>query len=560
MIKLSKKMLALIMSMLMIFSCMAVSASAADTETVQISAPVCEFDMEAMEITVAKPENIHHGENYYPVDITIAPAEGVTKTVNADGSVVFSGVVLETEYTVTATLNDNVDDTVTVTGTASSAVTPTITVPGTKDICTYNDADRTITVSEIANVIIGGAAYAVVPVIEPSASNMTTADGKTMFYNLEYGTTYTVKASIQPDADAKMYYSEDNFTVTVKNKQEAPATPVPSAITSSSITVVAAAGCQYALKDAEGEFVYNWTDSEGKSAILFDELTAETTYTVVAKKEATDTHYESAESSITVTTKLAGKEGTPVLTLEDKTNTSITVKAEGDVEYKLNDGAWQASGEFKGLKADTQYNIYARYTFDAAKQDPSAVSEALIVKTNSAANFEADEKKIAFDGEDGAYSNSEIEFTVTGDGPADMNKVVYGDTRIVPVSYKVVFGSDIIKDVTTWDTQKVKNSGSFTAEAYTEKVVTVKVTFETQEYKGKNADGTANWVTTKSFEKGFDVEVGREDSFLTKVIEFFEVILNYVLNVIPAFLAEALQSDVWAKLFKALGNLGGAIG
>ena len=51
MIKMTKKILALVMSMLMIFSCMAVSASAeGETETtpvsITISAPKCEFDQE----------------------------------------------------------------------------------------------------------------------------------------------------------------------------------------------------------------------------------------------------------------------------------------------------------------------------------------------------------------------------------------------------------------------------------------------------------------------------------------------------------------------------------
>lgn len=473
MIKFSKKMLALIMSVLMIFSCMAVSASAEGetetTETIQIAAPECTLDKELKTITVKKPANVNHNDNFYAVEITVAPVEGVVASFDAEGNYLYSQLTLGTDYVITATLVDDVDDGVTVAGTAST-------------------------------------------------------------------------------------------TVKLLQAQDAPATPVPSAITSTSITIVAAAGCQYALKDADGKLIFDWTDSTGKDAIMFDDLDSETTYTVVAKKKATDTHYESAEASITVTTKKAGKTGTPALVLEDKTNNSITVKAEGDVEFRLDNGAWQASGEFKGLKADTQYNIYGRYTFDAATQDPSAISEALIVKTNAAANFEADEKKIAFTGENGAYANSEIEFTVTGDGPADMNKVVYGDTRIVPVSYKVVFGSDEIKAVTAWDTQKVKNTGSFTAEAYAEKVVTVKVVFEEQEYKGKNADGTANWKTSKSYEKSFDVEVGRVDSPMTKIIEFFEGILNFLLNTIPNFLAEALQSDVWGKLFEALGKLGAAIG
>ncbi|MBQ3044881.1 MAG: hypothetical protein IJD49_02895 [Clostridia bacterium] len=562
MIKFSKKMLALIMSMLMIFSCVAVSASAEGeaetTETIQIAAPVWVFEQETMSFFVERPENIAYGEGeetvYYPVEITVEPEATLIK--NTDGSYIIENIEFGKEYTITASI---VDETNTVAGSASVKAVPVITVPGTKDICEFDPEDRTITVEKIDNIVIDGKECVVGVMIEPNASSQILGDGTTMFFNLNYSTNYTVKAYVAPSADIK-FYSEDNFEVTVKGQQDAPATPVPSAITSKSITIVAAAGCQYALKDADGEFVFDWTDSTGKDAIMFDGLDSETTYTVVAKKKATETHYESTEVSITATTKKAGKAGTPTLVLADKTNNSITVKAEGDVEFKLGDGAWQASGEFKGLKADTQYNIYGRYTFDAATQDPSAVSEALIVKTNAVANFEANEKKITFTGENGAYANSEIEFTVTGDGPVDMNKVVYGDTRIVPVSYKVVFGSDEIKASTAWDTQKIKNTGSFTAEAYAEKVVTVKVVFEEQEYKGKNADGTANWVISKSYEKSFDVEVGRVDSPMTKITEFFEGILNFLLNTVPSFLAEALQSDVWGKLFEALGKLGSAIG
>ncbi len=566
MIKMTKKILALVMSMLMIFSCMAVSASAEGEDattpvSITISAPVCEFDQETMTISVAKPENIHYSANdtYYPVEITAAAGEEAVEAVkNEDGSYTISDVELETEYTVTASI---VDETNTVEGTASTKVVPAITVPGTAEICDFNEENRTILVEDIDDIIIGGFEYAVGVEIEPAASSQILGDGSTMFFNLEYGTKYTVKAYVIPSADSKIYYSEDNFEVSIKGEQKAPATPVPSAITSSSITVVAAAGCQYALKDADGELVYDWTDSTGKDAIMFDELDAETTYTVAAKKKATNTHYESAEATITVTTKKAGKTGVPTLTLADKSNTSITVDAGAGVEYKLGDGAWQASGEFKGLKADTQYTFYARYTFDAAKEDPSAVSGAFMVKTNAVANFEADEKKIAFSGKDGAYANSEITFTVTGDGPADINKVVYGDTRIVPVSYQVVYGDTTIKETTPFAAPlKVSNSGSFTAENYAEKNVTVKVAFELQEYKGTNADGSANWVSVKNIENSYSVKVGRVDNAMTKITEFFEGILNFLLNTVPAFLAEALQSDVWGRMFELLGSIGGKLG
>lgn len=475
MINVSKKILALIMSMLMVFSCMAVSASATGeegTETtavvIQIPAPVCTLDKELKTITVTKPANVHYDVNdtYYEVAISIEPSEGVVKGFDENGNYLYSQLTLGTDYVITATL---VDETNTVTGTAST-------------------------------------------------------------------------------------------TVELLESQDAPAAPVPVAITSGSITVTAAAGCQYILRAVDGTVVFDWTDSTGKDAIMYEGLTEKTQYVVAAKKKATETHYESAESSITVTTKAAGKGKAAAPVLEDKTNASITVVAENGVEYSLDGKTWQASNEFTGLKADTQYEIYARYTFDSKVEDPSEASDALVVKTNAAANYEAKKASIKFGANVGDYSDSEVTFTASGDGPADMNNVVYGDTRIIPVSYTVVFGSTEIKASTVWDTAKVTQTGSFSAAEYAEKVVTVKVTFASEEYKGKDADGNAVWKTSETFTESYDVTMSRANTTENKAKGILEVILNFLLNTIPAFFAEALKSDVWARLLEALGELGKVMG
>ena len=567
MIKFSKRMLALIMSMLMIFSCMAVSASAEGettepesgaTETapvtVQIPAPVCEFDQETMTISVAKPENIAYGEGedkvYYPVAITAAAGEEAVEAVkNEDGSYTISNVELEKEYTVTATI---VDETKTVEGTASTKVVPTITVPGTKDICEFNEENRTILVEKIDNIIIGGSKYAVGVVIEPTASSQLLGDGSTMFLNLEYGTKYTVKAYVVPSADSKTYYSTENFEVTVKKLQSKPVTPAPTAITSTSITISAEKGVEYTISGDSA--TYTLKDKE--TTIVFKGLKDNTSYTISAQKPASEGFYASEKSSITVTTKKVASTVVPKLSLVDKSNTSITVEADvPNVEYKVNNGAWQNSGEFKNLKANTQYNFYARVKAEA-DQEESKVSEALIVKTNAAASYVADESKIAFSCKDGQYANTKISFTVSGDGPADMNKAAFGDSRIVPVKYVVKFGEEEIGAGTFTD-RKVSQTGSFTpAEAYAEKSVTVKVTFETQKFKGTKWETVAG----KNIEKDYSVKIGRVDGAMTKVTEFFEMIANFLFNTVPAFLAEAMKSDIWARMLKILGQLGGALG
>lgn len=563
MIKFSKKILALVLSLLMMFSFMAVSASAegestepAETVTIQIPAPVCKFDQKTMTITIAKADNIAYGEGedkyYYPVEFTAADDAAIALVPNADGSFVIENVELGTEYTITATLNDTKDDDVTVAGTASTTVVPTITVPGTKDICTFNEENRTIIVEKIDSIIVDGKELAAGVTIEPEASSQTLGDGTTMFLNLDYATKYTVKAYITPSADSETYYSEDNFEVTIKGQQEAPKTPVPTDRTSSSITIDASAGCEYTIDTTPAQT----KKSEGNAAVVFEGLDPETKYTITAQKPAVEGYYASEKITISVMTKAAGITDIPVIVLEDKTNTSITVTAVKDAEYRLSTGTWQSSNVFTGLKAGTQYNIYTRYKFDAAKQDPSAISEALIVKTNTAENYEAAADKIAFSANNGAYANTEISFTVSGDGPADMNKAVYGDTRIIPVAYEVVYGEETIKEFSLFSGQKVSQSGSFIpAEKYAEKTVKVIVTFSKEELKG------SDWVYAgEQFNKEFSVQVGRVDGPMTKITEFFEMIANFLLNTLPAFLVQAMQSDVWGALFAALGKLGGSIG
>ena len=135
-----------------------------------------------------------------------------------------------------------------------------------------------------------------------------------------------------------------------------------------------------------------------------------------------------------------------------------------------------------------------------------------------------------------------------------MNEAIYGDTRIIPVAYSVTFGDTPLKEATTWDTIKLTQNGSFTAPGYEEKVVTVRVKFAIEEYKG------SEWVKAKEFVETEDVKIGRTGDTGTKVLEFFEGILNFLLNTVPAFFAQALQSDVWGKLLGAIGNIGSILG
>ena len=420
-------------------------------------------------------------------------------------------------------------------------------------------------------------------------------EGKTITTNFKKGTTveyegveYALEVSIAPSKDVFKSYTEDDFcvfsqlvpgteyTVTVSvvdetedNKdvtgstsakvklllpQAKPSAPVPVTITSNSIKIEAAVGLVYTITDLEGNAVgYDWVSVPKAGALEFKNLDSNTKYVVSSKKAATTTHYESDEASITVTTKKPAPTGEFELKLADKTNTSITVVAYEGVEYSLDGKTWQKSNEFKGLTADKQYTIYARLIANA-DQDPSADVKTLVIKTNAKANFEASKKNIKIEAADGQYANSEIKFTATGHAPANMNEAIYGDTRIVPVAYSVTFGDTPLKEATTWETVKLTQNGSFTAPGYEEKTVTIRVKFAVEEYKG------SEWVKANEFVETKNVKIGRTGDTGTKVLEFFEGILNFLLNTVPAFFTEALKSDVWGKLLGAIGNIGKVLG
>lgn len=445
-------------------------------------------------------------------------------------------------------------------GTEGGTSTETIIAPVTAPTLVSDDAKLTITVSNYTKkqqALVNGKSYDIKVEISPADGVITSYDinDNYLFSNLQFGKTYTVTAKIVDDStDGLLVTGSASSTAKFLYKQDAPAAPVPVEVTSKSIKISTVVGQLYKITAEDGSSIgYDWAKANS-GAILYENLNADTKYVISVKKAATSTHYESAETKITVKTKLVGKTGVPSIYLVDKNDSSITVNELTNVEYSLNGTTWQKSNIFSGLKSNTEYTVYARYTFDVNKEDPSKVTEALVIKTNARANYVAKEKNITFSADKDQYANSEIKFTVKGDGPSNMAEAIYGDTRLVPVSYKVVFGNTDIKGSTAFEGNKLVQNGSFTAPDYAEKVVTVKVTYAHEEFKG------TDWQLIELVEKKNDIKLGKVNNAGTQALGFFEAIGNFLFNAVPAFLAQALRSDVWARLLEVIGNIGKVIG
>lgn len=387
-------------------------------------------------------------------------------------------------------------------------------------------------------IVVKTPADGAVITIEPAdKAKEATQGGDILFFNLVYGTEYTITATL----------NEKTETVTVKllEVQATPAAPVCEKRTATSLKVSKVSGCEYKITDTEGNPV---NGSDWSETVLFENLEPETFYVIYARKAAVaDKYYASDAASVSVKTLAAGKaEATAKPVLEDKTNTTITVKAVSGVEYSIDGGkTWQTSGDFKNLKANTSYTIVAREMFDASEQEANPVSEGLTVITNSRASYDASITRCTFKAQDGKrYANENVKITVTGDAPADLNTVQYGDTMYAPASFEAA-GTKAEFVGTT----KVGTGTFLPGEANANKNVVVAVTYNKLKYVGNG------WEKVGEVTEKYTVSIGPVNNTLTKIKEGLETVLNFLLNTVPKFISDALKSDIWGKIFDVIGKI-----
>lgn len=256
--KLTKRLLSLLMAMLMLCSGMAVLANAEEaTVRYTLNAENCYIDIENLEIVVkgAKVDS-------YDVVFTATQSDDATKTLRGlkddENNTIFTNPVTGKTYNITGSItNDETSEVVTNTfaiEVLKSQSAPSAPVP------------KKITAASIEISSIVGCEYRI--------------DGgewgsKTVFDGLDPQTAYTIEMRF---AKTATHYASPASSVTVKTLAEAdpeniPALPVLADKTNKSLTVVEVEGVEFSIDSGA-----NWQETG-----LFTGLKADTTYSIIAR-------------------------------------------------------------------------------------------------------------------------------------------------------------------------------------------------------------------------------------------------------------------------------------
>lgn len=223
-------------------------------------------------------------------------------------------------------------------------------------------------ISIAGDVVVGGTVYADISQLTPSTAKVLytwSVNGEIVSTSNHYVITIQDKGkTLQLTVTAAEGFT-GTFTaeaVVTIGQPAAPAAPVISRVESNSITLVQVAGMEYSL---DGIL---WQSSN-----VFDNLLPNHTYTVYARKMATETSQASAASAgVTVTTQKTTVAAPAVPQLESAENDTIILVPHEGMEYKIEGGQWTDSNIFSGLDTGTTYVFYQRYK----ETDTAYASEA----------------------------------------------------------------------------------------------------------------------------------------------------------------------------------------
>ena len=165
--------------------------------------------------------------------------------------------------------------------------------------------------------------------------------------------------------------------LTIPARPEAPNDLLLMDYTDVSVTYYVGEGVQCRLGNEEA-----WvTLEQNKTNHTFNNLTPQTTYTIYARKPATESQFASAEASDKVTTKSSAAEP-PEMTYEVTAN-SITLSYSAPWQYQTSDDEWisvEGAKEFTNLEAATEYT----FTVRVAESETAEASKVGTVKVYTA--------------------------------------------------------------------------------------------------------------------------------------------------------------------------------
>ena len=208
---------------------------------------------------------------------------------------------------------------------------------------------------------------------------------------------------------------------TIPARPEAPNDLLLMDWTDVSVTYYVGEGVQCRLGN-EGAWV---TLEQNKTNHTFNNLTPQTTYTIYARKPATESQFASAEASDEVTTKSSAAEP-PAMTYEVTAN-SITLSYSAPWQYQTSDDEWvSVKGEhmFTDLEAAREYT----FTVRVAESETAEASKVGTVKVTTAHAAPAANEGYAINyATETLTVNSDYEVNIAGDFTGT---VIQGDASL----------------------------------------------------------------------------------------------------------------------------------
>ena len=209
--------------------------------------------------------------------------------------------------------------------------------------------------------------------------------------------------------------------LTIPARPEAPNDLLLMDWTDVSVTYYVGEGVQCRLGN-EGAWV---TLEQNKTNHTFNNLTPQTTYTIYARKPATESQFASAEASDEVTTKSSAAEP-PAMTYEVTAN-SITLSYSAPWQYQTSDDEWvSVKGEhmFTDLEAAREYT----FTVRVAESETAEASKVGTVKVTTAHAAPAANEGYAINyATETLTVNSDYEVNIAGDFTGT---VIQGDASL----------------------------------------------------------------------------------------------------------------------------------